>query len=401
MNPRIADWPLPQRLPAAEPLAVAFSSRNNSFGFLRWLFAVLVIFDHTYPLGGFANGLDPVRRWSMGQESLGGISVAGFFVISGFLITRSRLKSGTARFLWHRFLRIFPGFWVCLLVTAFVLAPLAWHHERGGVLGVLAAGRGGPTDYVRHNLWLNMHQYGIANLLTATPFGKVSGGAWDGSLWTLIYEFHCYLLIALLGLTGVLSGHRWLVLVLTAALYTATVSYSIDPIWQGKVLPILADYNVARFTFLFMLGSVFALYAERILYDDRLAILAALVAAWSLHKGGWLLLGYPAFGYVVLALAIRLPLQRVGRRADLSYGIYIYAFPIQMLLAEHSLQRQGGPLLFSLVSLLLASIAAFISWHLVEKMALRLKDWSPRLPRRQAPTRPLAAAPADEPLLSS
>lgn len=376
-------WPNQLRRLASEPqpLSLAFHPRANSFGFLRWLFAALVILDHSYPLGGF--GDDALRHWSQGQDTLGGLSVAGFFVISGFLITRSWLHTGsTVRYLWHRFLRIFPGYWVCLLVTGFILAPLAWHHEHGGAFAVYSAGPVRPWAYFTSNLWLTIHHYGIADLLRDTPFGRRSGGAWDGSLWTLIYEFRCYLLIAVFGLTGVLTRYRGLVLAATAALYVATVSALVDPSWQARVVPVLADVYVARFTFLFLLGSLLCLYADRVPIDDRLAVLATVVAVVSLHRGGWFLLGYPALAYLTLVLAVRLPLRWFGRRNDLSYGIYIYAFPIQQLLAQHGLQRHGGPALFAGVSLVLTSIVAFVSWRVVEKPALRCKDWTPGRPQR-------------------
>ena len=115
----------------------------------------------------------------------------------------------TGRYLWRRFIRIFPGFWARLLVTALLLAPLAWHHERGGWSGYFHVTHETPTGYVLHNSLLHMHQWNIAGLLGGTPFAH-SGYpiGWDGSLWTLIYEFKCYLLIALLGVVGILTRHR-------------------------------------------------------------------------------------------------------------------------------------------------------------------------------------------------
>src|SRR5271165_7335160 len=96
-----------------------FDYKNNSIGFLRFLFAGAVIWSHSFGLGGF--GIDPVQRYSGGTETAGTLAVAGFFFLSGFLITRSYGTSGSiVAFMWHRFLRIFPGFWVCLAICAFV-----------------------------------------------------------------------------------------------------------------------------------------------------------------------------------------------------------------------------------------------------------------------------------------
>jgi peptidoglycan/LPS O-acetylase OafA/YrhL len=369
------------------PLSTAFSGRANSLGFLRWLFAAMVVLDHSYPIGGFGNGTDPMWAWSKGQDSFGGIAVAGFFIISGFLVCRSWFASRSAlRFVWRRFLRIFPGFWMCLLVTACIFAPLAWRHERGGVTGVFSVSDNSPLDYVTANFWLHMHQWNIDHLLTGTPFAH-SGYpvGWDGSLWTLIYEFKCYLLLAVLGLVGLLQ-HRRFILALTGAAYIATLSWQLDPRWAPKLLPVLQDVFVARFLFLFLLGAVIALYADDIRIDDRIGALAAVVAIVTLHSGGWLLLGYPAFAYVVLWLAVRLPLKAFDRPGDLSYGTYIYAFPLQMLLAEYGVHRHGA-VVFIAASLLAATLAAFASWHLVEKRALALKDWKPRLRNHTPPSK--------------
>ncbi|UQX88186.1 acyltransferase [Jatrophihabitans telluris] len=374
-----------QRWVTSRVLSDVFSGRSNSLGFLRWVFATLVVVDHSFPIGGFNGGVDPTWKWSRSQDSLGGIAVGGFFVVSGFLVTRSWFTSrGTLRFLWRRFLRIFPGFWVCLIVTAFLLAPIAWRHERGGLTGVYSVGQDSVWHYISANFWLTMHQYNIAGLFTHTPYGRTGyPAAWDGSLWTLIYEFKCYLFLAVLGLVGLLR-YRRVVLGLTAASYALMLSWLIDPAWASKLLPMLSDVYVARFLFLFLLGSTIAFYADSLLIDDRIGILAVLLGLYSLHHGGWLLIGYPCLAYAIVWLAIRLPLQGFERIGDLSYGTYIYAFPLQMLLAEYGLQRHG-PAIFVLASIALAGVAALLSWHLVEKHALRLKNARLSLPRRRRP----------------
>ncbi len=70
-----------------------FDPRRNSLGFLRMVFAVMVLIDHSFPLGGFHGGTDPMWGWTNGQESLGGLAVAGFFVVSGYLVTKSFFDS--------------------------------------------------------------------------------------------------------------------------------------------------------------------------------------------------------------------------------------------------------------------------------------------------------------------
>ena len=119
-----------------------FPERGNSLNFLRLVLAVLVIVSHSWPIGGY--GPDP----ELGQFSLGSIAVAGFFAISGWLITRSRLSSELASFMWRRFCRIYPGYLMVLLAVAFVFAPIG---------AALSSGAYKPSDgiaYVGNNIGL-------------------------------------------------------------------------------------------------------------------------------------------------------------------------------------------------------------------------------------------------------
>lgn len=369
------------------PLSEAFSGRSNSFGFLRWLLASLVVVGHAYPLSGLEGGTDPFYDLTGAQESFGGFAVAAFFIISGFLISRSwRNHPRLGRFLWHRALRILPAFWVCLLVTAFVFAPVVWWSGRGGVEGFLTGPDPSAPGYVLRNAGLVMHQQTIGDLLTGTPYGAVAGGVWNGSLWTLAYEFGCYLVVAVLGLLGALAGRGRPVVVLLAVLaWAATVAEEVRPGWVGSVVPVLADPWIARFLFLFLIGSVCALFADRIRIADGYGVLAVAVAVGAMATQLWVPVGYLVLPYVLLWLAVRLPLSGFDRPGDFSYGIYIYAFPVQMLLAYAGV-TSAGVLGYAAASLAVTSALAVVSWHLVEKRALRWKGWTPRRYAERAST---------------
>ena len=349
------------------------------------MLAALVVVDHSFPISGLHGGSDPLWSWSRGQDSLGGVAVTGFFVISGFLVTRSWFSSAsTGRYMWRRFIRIFPGFWACLLVTA-----LCWRHWRGTTSA--GAGRATSTCRTRRRPVSRAQQplahAPVEHRRTARRNAFAHSGypiGWDGSLWTLIYEFKCYLLIAVLGIVGILTRHRAVVLGLLVGAYVFMLSWQVDPAWAERVLPAFRDPFVARFAFVFLLGSACALYAERVEINDRLGIVAAAVLLMTLHWGGYLLLGYPALAYLCLYLAVRLPITNFDRYGDFSYGTYIYAFPIQQLLALYGMQRHGI-WAFIVASLAVATAAAFVSWHVVEKPAMKLKNWTPpRFRRRQA-----------------
>ena len=130
------------------------------------------------------------RQYNLAK--LGGSGVAIFFGISGFLIAGSAVRNRPGRYLWQRVLRIFPGLWVCLAVTALLFGLVACYHAPLAHCGLscYVSAPDGPFGYVYRNALLPnayLYQFTIAT----TPHGVPAPGNWDGSLWTLFYEFLC------------------------------------------------------------------------------------------------------------------------------------------------------------------------------------------------------------------
>ena len=364
-------------------LHTAFDPRSNSIGFLRLALALCVVVSHTFPLGGFNGGFDPLEAITAGRTSIGTLAVDGFFVLSGYLISRSFLSvPRIMSYFWRRALRIFPGYWVCLVITALVFAPLAWHKERGGFLGVFTTQGDTPIQYVLNNWSLIIGQWDIAGLFTRTPV-RMSRGLMmmDGSLWTLKYEFLCYIGVGVLGLLALKLRRRVMLVLLATAVAVVHAAFLLWPDATTSLLlradARLADAELFRLAFSFVLGAVLYVYSERIPISGRLAFLATvLMAVGTLGGAGFTVVGEVAAAYVWIWLVVRLPFTRADTRGDLSYGVYIYAWPVEQLCADYALNRWGQ--LPYLVFVLLGTLAlAFLSWHLVERPALMLKRWSP------------------------
>lgn len=365
-------------------LATDSIGRRNSIGFLRLMLAAAVVVSHSRVLG--FGKLDPGEVSTRHQTDLGKLAVFGFFVLSGYLICGSATRIGLGRYLWHRFLRIFPGLWVCLLLLAFVMAPLVCLHERGSLTGFWVAG--GPFDFVRANWWTGLRQLAISNL-RVTPIV----GIFDGPLWSLAYEMLGYLAIGALAFSGVLRRAPRFLLVLVVICWLYMVHYQVQShTWVGShpggvtiTLPLLGALttgNMIYLGFMFALGAAMQLYKDRVSTHRALAVVAALVMLVSMRFGGFYLLGLPAYGYLVLWAAVRLPkpFQAVGRKRDYSYGLYIYAWPVQELLTMLNVPR-WGLIAYTCLALAGGLALAAMSWHLVERPALRLKDWTPRFLR--------------------
>jgi peptidoglycan/LPS O-acetylase OafA/YrhL len=368
----------PAKSPAGPTIASSLGGRDNAFGFLRLLMAMLVIVDHAFPVSGA--GGEPGWIWSKEQDTVGGVAVVGFFVISGYLITKSSFNTDWLQFLWRRGLRILPAYWAVLLVTALVVGPAIWLATHGHIAGYFQPAPTGPRAYVVDNLFLTINHYGIHDLfLNSTPYGISSRhDAFNGSIWTLIFEWRCYLLVLVLALFGVMRRARFLVLVMLSVLEVLIVLLLVDPKWPGRVIPWFTDPWMLRFCAIFVMGSCTALYAEKIKIDDRLGAGALLAFFASLRLGGYFLIGYPALAYVVMWLAVRLPanLRRIGAVNDYSYGTYLYGWLISQVLAFAGVQRLGF-VPFTVLAMAGSYAMAFASWHLVEKRALQLKSFGP------------------------
>jgi len=338
-------------------LRATYDPRQNNFDLIRLVLATLVAVSHGIVMH---TGTQP--HW--GLSTLGDFAVDGFFVLSGFLVISSylRLKS-FFRYSWHRLLRIMPGFWVCLLVVAFVAAPLAALLQG---LPISTPFTSAPTafHFLAANAGLMINEYGIGGLLADNPTPLI----FIGSLWTLALEALCYIALAVLGLIGLLR-HRWLVLLLTVALWAAMSA-------QALGVPVPLGDNTLRMLTMFFLGASAYLFAD--LIPMHWALLVGATALFLASAGtldNYRITGAAAFVYLLLWLAVRLPFK-VRLRVDLSYGVFIYHWPLQQLLVL-TVALALPTWAFVPVSLAMSVPVALASWMLVEKPALARKNWSP------------------------
>ncbi|WP_306232650.1 acyltransferase family protein [Agrococcus beijingensis] len=366
------------RFPSAvgPSISVALSGRDNSLGILRLVLASAVIFSHAWPIGGW--GADPMAARFDEQENLGGIAVLGFFAISGYLITKSGQSGDALRFLWHRVLRIMPAYWCVLLFAALVLGPLWWVGEGRPLGDYWSMGPGGPLTYLTANWDLTIRQYGIHDVFASNPYGASGGSVMNGSLWTLSYEFFAYLVVCVTVLFGVLTSVKVVVPVITGLLLAVQVALLTGAPGALSTIPFLTDRYFVGLTLMFMIGGTIAVYGKTIPLHDGLAMLAALVFVFSAFKGGLGIVGYPAFAYLLLYLAARLPrrIQWIGQKNDYSYGIYLYGWPVQQTLAWLGV-HEWGYVPFVVTALIGAAGLAWLSWHGVERWALTIKDRGP------------------------
>ena len=315
----------------------------------------------------------------LNDTPLSSIAVYGFFGISGYLIAGSASKNSVGRYIWQRFLRIFPAFWVCLVVTAFALGAIALAVDPLPHCGFVCYLKlhPGPFSFVYSNALLKLNQVGVAG-----PQLNLA----NGSLWTLFYEFLCYLLLAALSFVGVMRHRGWVALItlgIFAALLVTTLVPNLNSMFGLSLSIVPMNFMVLSLGFLG--GTLIYLYRERVPDSVLLAIvcIVAFVATQYLPTGGhqWFSRLTPSnFGVFLLAypllwLGAHLPFYWIGSKNDYSYGVYIYAYPLTQLLISLGAERFGfWP--FMLLTALATLAFAVASWWLIEKHALRLKKAS-------------------------
>ncbi len=384
MRNDVTEAPATEARPRFRTVGSAFSSRANSIGFFRWLLAFSVIFSHAGPVAGFY-GQEDLGAQISDEQSLGGVAVAGFFFFSGFLITRSRARTGMVRYFWRRCLRIFPAFWCALLLTAFVLGPIAWVKEQGSISGYWNAPSDSPFTYVFQNMFLVLHQRNIAEMGTSVPYADIRGYDWNGSAWTLSYEFKAYILVGILGIVGY-AASRYLATIAALAIIVFN-----SMLWSGHIAiatidnplsapfghPLLVDAFNPMLIAPFAFGMLVAIWGKYVPLSNVFAWVALAGALFTYDQGNWNVIGQYGFLYFLMWAAIKwTKLQHWEKYGDFSYGVYIFAWPLMMFCCYFGLHRAGMVPYFAVI-VLAAHAIAFCSWHLIEKPAMSLKDWSP------------------------
>jgi peptidoglycan/LPS O-acetylase OafA/YrhL len=334
-------------------LSEVFDPRLNALNIIRLLMAVGVIFWHSYPLTGRDIQFAPVKQF------MGEAWVDGFFAISGFLITSSWLRRPKiGPFLSARITRIAPAFYVCLLVTAFCIAPLGVFIQGGDWRALFTSG-----DSLRYVLANAAIWYG-GSAIGQTPFNVPYEGAWNGSLWTLGWELACYLGVLVLGVAGLLRW-RWTLplgfgLTLTVALLA---EYGFGPDVLG---------TASRFALMFLAGALIHRWQHWLKCNWIIAMGSLTVTAGSLMLDDYRIVGSLFWAYAILSIGALLKARWLSVHNDLSYGVYIYAFPVQQVLAMAGMAAVS-PFLFGMASLALTLPLAAMSWFWVEKPSVKLK----------------------------
>ncbi len=335
--------------------------QKNSLDLLRLVAASLVLYSHQHALMGQTEPL------FFGWTTFGGAGVTIFFFLSGMLVWSSWLRDADVRrFFMRRSLRIFPALWLVVLMTVFLLGPVF------STL-VLADYGSSSTSWRYLSTAVLVVRHSLPGVFADNPFPA----AVNGSLWTLPVEFLCYITVAALGC--VTWGSRRVLIALGLGLTVLLASFA--P--QVLGLRFVPHFEMVA---MFWAGVFYAGVVQSNGEDKTSNAVSDRALACGL--GALALLGFALCGdrglertamlvcaavLVQLALRFSAGAKLTDRLGDLSYGVYIFAFPVQQIVVHWGRGAGWGFGVSLALSLALTGVLAFASWHLLEKQALRFK----------------------------
>ncbi|MFB2584791.1 acyltransferase family protein [Herbiconiux liukaitaii] len=330
---------------------------DNGLNLVRLAMVVLVILSHSYTIG--RHGGSPLY---LGNTS-GQWALAGLFSVSGFLVSSGRLRRGLALYLWHRVLRLWPAFMLCLLVIVLLFAPVAYILERGSISGFFGA-QSGPGPFLLSNSLFEIRQYTVSGTPNTDPAG------WIGNLWTVFFTVVCYVAIGVV--LGIRRERVRLLVLVSVFVLTVVAHANIDAVMtyaqDGRVAPVL------RFLPFFLGGTIIYELRRRLRLSvlfalpaaGATALLALLFPAWALQMAS------PLIAYCLLVLGNILPAPRVLRANDLAMGAFMYSYAVQMLLRVFGVPALvDGVWAFFALSVLATVPFAIGSWLLAERPVIR------------------------------
>lgn len=346
----------------ARTLAAATDTHDNGFNAVRLVCSLMVVVYHSYLLNPAAPGShDPLTALLRPVTDAGGLAVGVFFLLSGMFVSQSWLRDPDPwRFAVRRVVRIVPGLFVALVVTT--VPAVAFFSERG-LAGLLDPA---PWRYIFGNSVLHFLVYNIPPQELFIPW-VLGGQGLNGSLWTLYWEGRMYVLLLLLGVAAVLPMRQWLC---AASIFLLLAANLIPEVLSGYVWEV-------RLWSLFLTGILLQTLSAQVRIGPVHVVCAVVLAllnwtrsaALSPHPLTW-------FGIALAACTLALWIgsarpRGVGhvQRHDYSYAIYIYHWPVLLMVAKLLPTATPGVMLGC--TLLVVVPLSMLSWHLVESPCMR------------------------------
>lgn len=327
----------------------------NSYDFVRFCAASAVLFSHHFDLSGL-----PEPEVPGFGEDFGEVAVEVFFCLSGFLICRSLQKSaGWTRFVAARFLRIFPNLAFVLVVSS--AATLVWYRNHANLWP--------HVGYIADNLllFLNGVTEAIPGVFTDTPRQDV-----NDPLWTLPYELWLYAALALMFIFGARRSPAFIVL----GMLVISTAWTAEPLIDDFDLGPLESSELFRLGSYFMSGALLAVVwpwiGRRAIAIGAAGLAAALVVRNVLPIDT--MFHSLALAACVVGLGSSSLMAWFSRGGDASYGMYVFAWPVQQFVLL--MIAPFWPSL--LLAFIVTAAIGYATWHAFEKRLMAYPRWLER-----------------------
>ncbi|MBD1363618.1 acyltransferase [Mucilaginibacter sp. ZT4R22] len=335
--------------------------RDNNFDQIRFIAATLVIFSHAYLVTG-AFGREPLIN-AVGFTDLGEVGVKVFFTISGYLVTKSLYSQPTlGSFVWARVLRIFPALFVSVLFCALVIGPICTTLPLGEYLF---------NRVTLRFIWRLATLHNFSNVLPGTFGQNPYPAAINNPVWTLAAELLFYAVVLALGLILLIWKKQFNTILKALPVLIAVLVFFAGITYDAGYMHWVLSWAV-----LFGLGAFCYFFCRYIIISIPLfcGLLLTSIAFFyfKLPMLMWVYNITLVYGVFIFAYHPRLQVKGFHKLGDLSYGLYIYAFPIQQLVVAKipGISITGVFFMAYIPALGLAAL----SWYFVEKPALKLKS---------------------------
>lgn len=331
--------------------------RENNLNLIRLIAAFMVVFSHSFILSG---NREPVTLFYNGSYGTLGLNI--FFVMSGFLITKSYLRTqNPALFIWARVLRIFPALFCVVILSAFIIGPLITTLPIEEYL----------TNTKTYSYLLAVTLFNKQNHLPGVFASNSFRYSINGSLWMLKYMVAFYAFVLFLGVTKILNKKH----VILAVFLSCLLLHQLNVGKSTYVLMFSISETVRLFMY-FGLGMVSYLYRDSIPIDRPYFNLCVIILAIASAMNGLndsLLVFVLTYLMLFFAFYDGFYIPWFSKIGDFSYGVFIYSFPVQQTVV-HLHGGRMDPWLNFTISLLVSIALGAMSWHFCEQRFLHLKD---------------------------
>lgn len=324
--------------------------RSNSFDIIRHFAAYMVLFSHHFRLSGHH---EPIFiRW----DSYGAVAVAIFFCLSGFLMPKSFKSSGSfIEFMRKRCLRIFPALFMCSVIM-YLFVAVAFNGS--DIYGYLFS----PQPFIntlRNTFFMQSYVNGVFS-------DYFYPDVINGSLWTLPIEFSCYLIIGL-ALSISLTWVGPALLLVTCIISTIIFNFYPDNYTYFSV----PFKSLSLFGIPFFFGALLSMTTQAWIKYKLQILISALVLLFAMAGKPEVQIAAPlCLSVIIIVFGIGVKDKIINGRIDISYGVYIYAFPVQQIIINNITDRFIPSIV---LSILVTTFLAIVSYFYIERPFLRRK----------------------------